>query len=48
MKHGDNIQAIIQEIERKIQKGMAEDYVNDNIQMPINQQFQPMLTFNKK
>ena len=31
MKHGDNIEAIIEEIKRKIQKGMAEDYVNSKL-----------------
>ena len=48
MKHGDNIQAIIEEIKRKIQKGMAEDLVNDNIHLPASHHFQPPIIFDKK
>ena len=48
MKHGDNIQAIIEEIKRKIQKGMAEDLVNDNIHLPGNPHFQAPIIFDKK
>ena len=45
MKHGDNVEAIVEEIQRKVQKGLAEEYINDQMGGQFHSKFQPLITF---
>ena len=47
MKHGDNIHEIMGEVQKKIQKSMAEEFVNEHMRIRMNQ-FPPLLGLEQK
>jgi hypothetical protein len=47
MKHGDDLTAIMAEVQRKVQKSWAEDCLNHAIRMQLNQH-RPLLDLEKK